>query len=102
MLVGKVEVRTKRPRSKSTKALYFSSLTLLMAAASGRVAARQKACYSRRSGFSWRRQAAAGGRVAADFCRKQSATFKVDEGPVLVDEVVVRTKRPRRRPISRS
>ena len=42
MPIDKVEVRTKHPRSKPTKAIYFSSLTLLMAAASGRVAARQQ------------------------------------------------------------
>ena len=59
VLVEKVEVRTKRPRSKSTKAVYFSSLTLLMAAASGRMVALQKTCHSRRLRSSWRPQAAA-------------------------------------------
>ena len=42
---------------KSTKAVYFSSLTLLVAAASGRVAARQQTGYSRRSGIPWRTHA---------------------------------------------
>ena len=63
---------TTRPRSRSTKAIYFlfSSLTLLTAAA--------------------------GGRVAAESCRVKRANvheapaFEVGEGPMLVDKVEVR------------
>jgi Mrp family chromosome partitioning ATPase len=76
-------VYTKRPRSKSTKATYFSSLALLMAATSGRVAARQQtpaailAAVAPHGGR--KRQflfpslallmAAAGVRMAAGYCR---------------------------------
>ena len=71
-LRGKVEVRTKRPLSKSTKAVYFSSLALLMAAASGRMAARQQNCHCSRPRPSSRPKAAAGGRVAAESFRTRS------------------------------
>jgi len=76
VLVGNVEVRTKRPHSKSAKAVYFSSLTLITHASSVP-------------------------RVAAESCRvkrigaHEPSTFKVDEGSVLVEKVEVRTKRPR-------
>ena len=92
VLVDNVEVRTKRSRSKSTKAVYFSSLTLITHASSAS---------PRCSSPARRRRPPLGGRVAAESCRvkrigvHESSTFKVDEGPVLVEKVEVRTKRPR-------
>ena len=55
------------------------------AAASGRVSARQKKLFST---------------VALPIAASGGRALKVDEGPVLIDKVEVRTNRPRRRSIS--
>ena len=91
VLVDKAEVRTKRPRSKSTKATFFSSLTLPMAVTSGCMAARQQTAVAVLAAY-----APHGGRRRP--CGGRKLPFKVDEGPVLVDKVKVRTKRPRSKP----
>ena len=73
--VGEVEVRTKRPRRRS----------FLVAEAPHGGRQRTRCCLAANLLFSplTLPMASSGGRA-----------FKVDEGPVLVDEVEVRTKRP--------
>ena len=63
VLNDKVKICMENPRSKSTKAIYFSSLTPLMAAISGRMAARQQTAAATLA--TRLLMAAAGGRVAA-------------------------------------